>query len=71
MFWVCPSLTPFFLPHMALKVLTRKQPYAGLNFMGVSLDVLEGRRPMIPSDCPSGMAPSHADQPQAATAVFF
>jgi hypothetical protein len=36
-----------------VQVLTRKQPYAGLNFMGVSLDVLEGRRPQIPSDCPS------------------
>jgi serine/threonine protein kinase len=34
------------------EVLTRKQPYAGRNFMGVSLDVLEGRRPQIPGDCP-------------------
>ncbi len=34
------------------EVLTRKQPYAGRNFMGVTLDVLEGRRPQIPSDCP-------------------
>jgi serine/threonine protein kinase len=33
------------------EVLTRKQPFAGRNFMGVSLDVLEGRRPTIPSDC--------------------
>jgi len=33
------------------EVLTRKQPYAGRNFMGVSLDVLEGRRPAIPNDC--------------------
>ncbi len=23
------------------------------NFMGVTLDVLEGRRPQIPSDCPA------------------
>ena len=36
------------------QVLTRKQPYAGLNFMSVSLDVLEGRRPKAPTDCPSG-----------------
>ncbi len=34
------------------QVLTRKQPYAGSNFMGVTMDVLEGRRPQIPSDCP-------------------
>jgi serine/threonine protein kinase len=33
------------------EMLTRKQPFAGRNFMGVSLDVLEGRRPQIPSDC--------------------
>jgi serine/threonine protein kinase len=33
------------------EVLTRKQPYGGRNFMGVSLDVLEGRRPQIPDDC--------------------
>jgi hypothetical protein len=30
----------------------RRQPFAGRNFMGVSLDVLEGRRPQMPSDCP-------------------
>ena len=35
------------------EVLTRHQPYAGRNFMGVSLDVLEGRRPQIPGDCPA------------------
>jgi serine/threonine protein kinase len=34
------------------EVLTRKQPFAGRNFMGASLDVLEGRRPAVPSDCP-------------------
>jgi len=33
------------------EVLTRKQPFAGRNFMGVSLDVLEGRRPAVPGDC--------------------
>jgi hypothetical protein len=33
------------------EMLTRKQPYGGRNFMGVSLDVLEGRRPQIPDDC--------------------
>ncbi len=35
-----------------MQVLTRKQPYAGRNFMGVTLDVMEGRRPQIPLDCP-------------------
>jgi hypothetical protein len=34
------------------EVVTRKQPFAGRNFMSVSLDVLDGRRPVIPSDCP-------------------
>jgi serine/threonine protein kinase len=38
------------------EVLTRKQPYAGRNFMGVSLDVLEGKRPQIPNDCPDHFA---------------
>jgi serine/threonine protein kinase len=33
------------------EMLTRKEPFAGRNFMGVSLDVLEGRRPAIPADC--------------------
>jgi len=33
------------------EVLTRKQPFAGRNFMGVPLDVLEGRWPAIPNDC--------------------
>ena len=36
-----------------LQMLTRKQPYAGRNFVGVSLDVLEGKRPQIPQDCPA------------------
>jgi serine/threonine protein kinase len=34
------------------EVLTRKYPFQGRNFMGVSLDVMEGRRPPIPGDCP-------------------
>jgi serine/threonine protein kinase len=34
------------------EVLTRKQPFGGRNFMGVSLDVLEGKRPQVPGDCP-------------------
>ncbi len=38
------------------KVLTRKEPYSGRNFMGVTLDVLEGRRPQVPSDCPPNFA---------------
>jgi len=33
------------------EVLTGKQPYAGRNFMGVSLNVLEGHWPAIPNDC--------------------
>jgi serine/threonine protein kinase len=36
------------------EVLTRKQPFAGRNFMGVSLDVLEGKRPQVPNDCAEG-----------------
>jgi serine/threonine protein kinase len=36
------------------EVLTRRQPYAGLNFMAVTLDVLEGRRPPLPHDFPRG-----------------
>jgi serine/threonine protein kinase len=38
------------------EVVTRKQPFAGRNFMGVSLDVLEGKRPQIPNDCPPEFA---------------
>lgn len=34
------------------EMLTRKQPYGGRNFMGVSLEVLEGKRPQIPNNCP-------------------
>lgn len=34
------------------ETLARRQPYAGRNFMGVSLDVLEGKRPQVPADCP-------------------
>jgi serine/threonine protein kinase len=37
------------------EVLTRKEPYAGSNFMGVTLQVLEGRRPQIPNDCPAAV----------------
>lgn len=38
------------------EVLTRREPYAGHNFMGVALEVLEGRRPPVPSDCPPAIA---------------
>jgi serine/threonine protein kinase len=38
------------------QVVTRKEPFAGRNFMGVSLDVLEGKRPQIPNDCPDVFA---------------
>lgn len=34
------------------EMVTRKSPWADRNFMGVSLDVLEGRRPPIPGNCP-------------------
>ncbi len=34
------------------EVATRKQPFAGRNFMGVSLDMLEGKRPKVPADLP-------------------
>jgi serine/threonine protein kinase len=37
------------------EVVTRKQPFAGRNFMGVTLEVLEGRRPQIPGDCPKAV----------------
>ncbi len=37
------------------EVLTRKVPFAGRNFMGVTLEVLEGRRPQIPADCPAAV----------------
>jgi serine/threonine protein kinase len=33
------------------QVVTRREPFAGRNFMGVSLDVLEGKRPQVPADC--------------------
>jgi serine/threonine protein kinase len=35
------------------QVVTRKDPYAGRNFMGVSLDVLEGKRPNAMPDLPA------------------
>ncbi|QTF49759.1 putative serine/threonine-protein kinase/receptor [Acanthamoeba polyphaga mimivirus] len=34
------------------EVLTCKEPFSGCNFMKVSMDILEGARPQIPSDCP-------------------
>jgi len=34
------------------EVITRKQPFGGNNFMNVALEVLEGHRPTIPSNCP-------------------
>nr|UMO80375.1 Serine/threonine protein kinase [Pandoravirus aubagnensis] len=41
---------------IAWEVLTRKRPYDGLNFMNVSLDVIEGKRPPLPNDCPPALA---------------
>jgi serine/threonine protein kinase/ABC-type phosphate transport system substrate-binding protein len=40
---------------VAWQVVTRREPFAGRNFVGVTLDVLEGKRPKIPSDCPPAM----------------
>lgn len=34
------------------EVLTRKLPYANHKFMDVAMETLNGRRPVIPSDCP-------------------
>jgi serine/threonine protein kinase len=34
------------------ELLTRKVPYSDSNFMKVTLDVIAGRRPEIPGDCP-------------------
>jgi serine/threonine protein kinase/ABC-type phosphate transport system substrate-binding protein len=38
------------------EVLTRRRPYADANFVRISLDVLEGKRPEVPSDCPPAFA---------------
>jgi len=38
------------------QVAARKPPFAGRNFMGVSLDVLEGKRPQLPADNPEVFA---------------
>ena len=37
------------------QVVTRREPFGGRNFMGVSLDVLEGKRPQVPSECDKGL----------------
>jgi serine/threonine protein kinase len=34
------------------ELLTRKVPYASQTFMSVALEVLDGKRPEVPSDCP-------------------
>nr|UDO47013.1 serine/threonine protein kinase [Pandoravirus massiliensis] len=34
------------------EVLTRRRPYADANFVHISLDVLQGKRPDVPEDCP-------------------
>lgn len=34
------------------EVLTRKVPYADQTFMSVALEILDGKRPDVPSDCP-------------------
>jgi hypothetical protein len=35
------------------EVLTRRVPYEGLNFMAVSLHVLDNNRPDVPDNCPA------------------
>jgi serine/threonine protein kinase/class 3 adenylate cyclase len=34
------------------EVLTRAHPYSDRNFMAVAIDVNEGKRPVVPTDCP-------------------
>merc|ERR1711879_1068121 len=34
------------------EVLTRNVPYADQTFMSVALEILDGKRPDVPSDCP-------------------
>jgi serine/threonine protein kinase len=34
------------------EVLTRKVPFVDKNMMTVALDVINGQRPAVPSDCP-------------------
>eukprot|EP01087_Luapelamoeba_hula_P014010 TRINITY_DN4045_c1_g1_i2.p1 TRINITY_DN4045_c1_g1~~TRINITY_DN4045_c1_g1_i2.p1 ORF type:complete len:1175 (+),score=133.84 TRINITY_DN4045_c1_g1_i2:590-4114(+) len=38
------------------EILTRQQPYKGLNFMNVGIDVINGARPKIPSNTPARYA---------------
>ncbi|BCS82572.1 putative serine/threonine-protein kinase receptor [Cotonvirus japonicus] len=35
------------------EMMTAREPYAGCNFMKVTLSIMEGIRPQIPADCPS------------------
>ncbi|AGO84667.2 Serine/threonine protein kinase [Pandoravirus salinus] len=41
---------------VAWEVLTRRRPYEDLNFVNVTMSVLEGRRPPLPADCPPVLA---------------
>jgi serine/threonine protein kinase len=34
------------------EVVTRRQPFCGRHFLDVSLDVIAGKRPTIPAECP-------------------
>jgi serine/threonine protein kinase len=38
------------------EVLTRRMPYEDGNMMTVAMDVLQGKRPKVPNDCPSKFA---------------
>jgi hypothetical protein len=37
------------------EVVARRQPYCGRHFLTVSLDVIAGKRPPLPADCPPGL----------------
>eukprot|EP01087_Luapelamoeba_hula_P022681 TRINITY_DN8193_c0_g1_i2.p1 TRINITY_DN8193_c0_g1~~TRINITY_DN8193_c0_g1_i2.p1 ORF type:complete len:180 (-),score=31.16 TRINITY_DN8193_c0_g1_i2:61-600(-) len=38
------------------EILTRQQPYKGMNYMNVSLEVVRGTRPKMPSNAPKRFA---------------
>ncbi len=38
------------------EIATRQQPYKGINFMNVSVEVVNGTRPKIPSSVPKDYA---------------